>query len=99
MSPNSEDNPQKREINTHGNTHGVTRGNTQGNATPKRTGTSKLQVAQSVGAAMLGVQSSKNRIRDFQTGKPLHFVIGGLLGTLVFILVIWLLVQYILATS
>jgi len=68
-------------------------------STPERTGTSKLQVAQSVGAAMLGVQSSKNRKRDFQTGKPLHFIIGGLLGTLVFILVVWLLVQYVLATS
>jgi len=66
---------------------------------PERTGTSKLQVAQSVGAAMLGVQSSKNRQRDFQTGKPLHFIVGGLLGTLLFIFVVWLLVQYVLATS
>lgn len=62
-------------------------------------GTTKLQVAQSVGAAMLGVQSSKNRKRDFQAGKPLHFIVGGLLGTLLFILVVWLLVQYVLATS
>lgn len=65
----------------------------------QRTGTSKLQVAQSVGAAMLGVQSSKNRKRDFQTGKPMHFIIGGLVGTMLFILVVWLLVQYVLATS
>jgi len=67
--------------------------------TTKRLGTSKLQVAQSVGAAILGVQSSKNRKRDFQTGKPLHFIVGGILGTLVFILVIWLLVQFVLATA
>jgi len=72
---------------------------TQLESVPARTGTSKLQVAQSVGAAMLGVQSSKNRKRDFQTGKPLHFIIGGFLGTAVFILVVWLLVQYVLATS
>ena len=64
-----------------------------------RSGTTKLQVAQSVGAALIGVQSSKNRERDFNTGKPLHFVIGGLIGTLVFILIIWLLVQYLLATT
>lgn len=64
-----------------------------------RTGTTKLQVAQSVGAALIGVQSSKNRERDFKTGKPLHFIVGGLIGTLVFVLVVWLLVQYVLATS
>lgn len=64
-----------------------------------RKGTTKLQVAQSVGAALIGVQSSKNRERDFKTGKPLHFIIGGLIGTLLFIFIIWLLVQYVLATS
>ena len=64
-----------------------------------RSGTTKLQVAQSVGAALIGVQSSKNRERDFSTGKPLHFVIGGLIGTLIFILIVWLLVQYLLATT
>lgn len=64
-----------------------------------RSGTTKLQVAQSVGAALIGVQSSKNRERDFKTGKPLHFIIGGLIGTGVFILIVWLLVQYVLATS
>jgi len=72
---------------------------TQDEKIPERTGTTPLQVVQSVGAAMIGVQSSKNRKRDFQTGKPLHFLIGGLIGTLVFILTIWLLVQYVLATS
>ena len=64
-----------------------------------RKGTTKLQVAQSVGAALIGVQSSKNRERDFKTGKPLHFIIGGLIGTLLFIFIVWLLVQYVLATS
>jgi hypothetical protein len=66
---------------------------------PKRTGTSKRQIAQSVGAALLGVQSSKNRKRDFQTGKPMHFIIGGVIGTLVFIGVIVLIVQVLLATA
>ena len=64
-----------------------------------RKGTTKLQVAQSVGAALIGVQSSKNRERDFKTGNPLHFIIGGLIGTLLFIFIVWLLVQYVLATS
>lgn len=66
---------------------------------PERTGTSKRQIAQSVGAALLGVQSSKNRKRDFQTGKPMHFIIGGVIGTLVFIGVILLIVQVLLATA
>ena len=65
----------------------------------ERRGTGLLAVAGSVGAAMIGVQSRKNRERDFTHGKPLHFVVGGLIGTAVFLLVVWLLVQYVIATS
>ena len=65
----------------------------------KRGGTGFWSVAQSVGAAMIGVQSRRNRERDFTEGKPLHFVIGGLVGTALFLLLVWLLVQYVLATS
>ncbi len=66
---------------------------------PERTGTSKREVAQSVAAALLGVQSSKNRKRDFQTGKPMHFIIGGVIGTLLFIGAIVVIVQVLLATA
>ena len=65
----------------------------------QRTGTGFWNVLQSVGAAMIGVQSRKNRERDFQHGKPIHFILGGLAGTALFMLVIWLIVQYLLATS
>jgi len=65
----------------------------------KRSGTGVFAVMQSVGAAMLGVQSSKNKERDFTHGKPLHFIIGGLIGTLIFLLLIGLLVKYLIATS
>jgi len=65
----------------------------------ERQGTGFWNVVQSVGAAMIGVQSRKNRERDFTQGKPIHFIIGGLVGTALFLLVIWLLVQYLLATS
>lgn len=65
----------------------------------ERSGTGFWSVAQSVGAAMIGVQSRRNRERDFTRGKPLHFVIGGLVGTALFLGVVWLLVQYVLATS
>ncbi|MFK7858896.1 MAG: DUF2970 domain-containing protein [Granulosicoccus sp.] len=64
-----------------------------------RAGTGFWNVMQSVAAALIGVQSSKNRERDFTHGKPIHFVIGGVVGTLIFLLVVWLLVQYLLATS
>ncbi len=64
-----------------------------------RSGTGFWNIVQSVGAAMIGVQSRKNRERDFTQGKPIHFIIGGVIGTLLFLLAIWLLVQYLLATS
>jgi hypothetical protein len=35
----------------------------------------------SIMASFFGVQSSKNHQRDFERGKPLHFIIIGLLMT------------------
>lgn len=69
------------------------------NASKERSGTGFWSVVQSVGAALIGVQSSKNRERDFTEGKPLHFIIGGLVGTAIFLLFVWLIVQYLLSTS
>lgn len=66
---------------------------------PNRKGTGFWNVAKSVGAAMIGVQSRKNKERDFTEGKPIHFIVGGLIGTVLFMLVVWLIVQYLLATS
>lgn len=64
-----------------------------------RTGTGFWNVVQSVAAAMIGVQSRKNRERDFTHGKPVHFIVGGLVGTLIFLLIVWLLVQYLLLSA
>lgn len=72
---------------------------TEQTPTDIRQGTSFWNVVQSVGAAMIGVQSRKNRERDFTQGKPVHFLIGGVIGTLLFLVAVWLLVQYLLATS
>ena len=44
------------------------------------------QMLHSVMAAAFGVQSGKNRARDFTHGKPSHFVILGILFTAVFAL-------------
>ena len=40
---------------------------------------------QSVLAAALGVQSSKNRERDFTDGKASHFIVAGMVFTFLFI--------------
>lgn len=59
-------------------------------------GTGFWAVVQSVLAAGIGVQSKANKERDFIHGKPLHFIVGGLIGTVLFILFVWLLVQYLI---
>lgn len=43
------------------------------------------QTAKSVAASFFGVQSSANRQRDFSKGKPHHFIIIGVVMTLLFI--------------
>lgn len=65
----------------------------------KRKGTGFWAVVQSVFAGLIGVQSKANKERDFTDGKPLHFIIGGLVGTLLFVATIILLVKYLIYTS
>ena len=55
-----------------------------------------LQVISSVLAAGLGVQSSKNRERDFKEGRAGVFIAAGLIFTLLFIGVMVLIVQLVL---
>lgn len=50
-------------------------------------------------AGFIGVQSSRNRERDFTRGRPLHFVVGGLVGTALFLLAVYLFVRVLLATA
>ena len=47
-----------------------------------------LQVVGSVLSAFFGVQSERNRRRDFEHGRPLHFVIAGLVLAAAFVGVI-----------
>ena len=54
------------------------------------------QVTASVMAAFFGVQSSKNKERDFKHGNHKVFIIMGLVATAVFIGSIALLVQFVL---
>lgn len=55
-----------------------------------------LQVAKSVFAAATGIQSDKNREQDFQHGSLSSYLIGGVLFTITFIVVIVLIVSMVL---
>lgn len=61
----------------------------------QQNGGSVLSVIQSVLAAALGVQSSKNRDRDFSEGSPRHFIIAGLLFCLLLVGTLVAVVQWI----
>jgi len=58
-----------------------------------------LDVFKSVNAAFFGVQSGKNRERDFTRGKPSHYIIMGIIMTVVFVLVIWGVVKIALSAA
>lgn len=54
------------------------------------------EMLQSILAAALGVQSGKNRSRDFSRGKPSHFILLGVLFTALFVIVLLVTVKLIL---
>ncbi|HET8710741.1 MAG TPA: DUF2970 domain-containing protein [Spongiibacteraceae bacterium] len=54
-----------------------------------------LQMVGSICASFFGVQSSKNRERDFQMGKPLAFFLVGVLMTVVWYGAIALVVHFV----
>lgn len=54
------------------------------------------EMLQSVLAAAFGVQSGKNRARDFSRGKPSHFILLGVLFTSIFVVVLFALVRLVL---
>ena len=58
-----------------------------------------FQVIGSVFAAGLGVQSSKNRERDFQQGRFGVFLAAGFIFTLVFIGTVYAIVQLVLRNA
>ncbi|MBT8119014.1 MAG: DUF2970 domain-containing protein [Gammaproteobacteria bacterium] len=60
--------------------------NTEKQDTPKKI--TPLSFISSIIAAAFGVQSKKNRERDFEHGKFHHFIIGGIVFAVVFILIV-----------
>jgi len=57
------------------------------------------QVFGSVLASFYGVQSSKNRKRDFQSGKARHFIIAGIIMTGAWYFTIYLVVSLVLRNT
>lgn len=57
---------------------------------------SLLDVIKSVMASFFGVQSTENRERDFQHGKPWQFIVVGLLLTAMFLLFVLIAVKIVL---
>jgi len=48
---------------------------------------------------MFGVQSSRRHETDFTRGKPIHYIMVGLLVTLVFILTVWSVVKLVVSLA
>ena len=60
---------------------------------------SLLQVFGSVLAAAFGVQSEKNRVRDFEQGSASAFIIVGVIATILFVLTIFGVVKLVISSS
>jgi hypothetical protein len=58
---------------------------------------SAVAVIKSVLSAAFGVQSSRNQQRDFTQGNYRHFIIGGIVFTVLFVLTLVLVVNLVLA--
>lgn len=57
------------------------------------------ELAGSLLAAAIGVQSNRNRERDFRRGSARQYVVLGLVGTLLFILTIYAAVRLVLGLA
>lgn len=60
---------------------------------------SLLDTVFSVLASFFGVQSEKNRVRDFSAGKPIVFIAVAIVLTLVLVLSLWGIVQLLLKNA
>ena len=58
-----------------------------------------LKVMKSVLSAMIGVQKKKNLEEDFAKSNAMPFIIAGIIMTLVFIGVVWSVVQIALSSA
>lgn len=69
----------------------------EGDRQDSREGLTVWQIVKSVGAAFFGVQTPEARERDFQHGNPLAFIVAGIVGTAIFVLILVIVVNLVLA--
>ena len=70
--------------------------NTENNKVKK---VSPFSLMGSVVASAFGVQTNKNRERDFQQGKFHHFIIGGIIFAVLFVLFIVGVVKIVMSAA
>ena len=64
-----------------------------------KSGLNPLRIVASVLAAGFGVQSGKNRERDFKEGKLATFVVAGIVFTALFVASVYLIVSVVLENA
>ncbi|MDN3652848.1 DUF2970 domain-containing protein [Thalassotalea ponticola] len=57
------------------------------------------QLIGSLMAALIGVQSERNRQRDFYHGKASHFVIAGVIGVVIFVVLLLVVVRTVISVA
>lgn len=57
------------------------------------------QTLLSVLSSFFGVQSERNRERDFRNGRPLHYILTGLLMAVLFVIAVILMVRWALSLA
>ncbi len=62
-------------------------------------GVTLLTVIGSLFAGWFGVQSNANRERDFTHGKASTYIYGGIIFAILFVLMVWGIVQVVMATA
>jgi len=60
---------------------------------------SLINTVKSIAAAFFGVQSNKNRERDFSQGKLSHFIVVGVMGVIIFIAVLVAIVALVIPSA
>ncbi len=65
----------------------------------QKSGITPLSFMGSLFAGWFGVQSKANRDRDFEHGKFSHFIIGGIIFAVLFVLVVVGIVQLVMSTA
>lgn len=57
------------------------------------------EVVGSTLAAAIGVQSRANKVRDFSRGNPVHFILAGVLFTVIFVVIVMFVVKTVLNST